>query len=88
MVAKSSKFGIIDSYKQTKGNKMPAAYRTRSTETVTITLTASELEFLAEGLESISELEEADMAGCDAITARIRALLPADSLWNPASTCS
>ena len=62
---------------------MPSAYRTKSTETVTLTLTASELEFLAEGLEAISELEEADMAGCDAITDRILSLLPADSIWNP-----
>jgi hypothetical protein len=65
---------------------MPSAYRTRSTETVTLTLTASELEFLAEGLEAISELDEADMAGCEAITARILSFLPADSLWNPART--
>jgi hypothetical protein len=82
MVAKSSNFSIIDPSNQ-KGNKMPSAYRTKSTETVTLTLTASELEFLAEGLEAISELEEADMAGCDAITARILSFLPADSLWNP-----
>jgi len=65
---------------------MPSAYRTRSNETVTLTLTASELEFLAEGLEAISELDEADMAGCEAITARILSFLPADSLWNPART--
>ena len=82
MVAKSSNFSIIDPSNQ-KGNKMPSAYRTKSTETVTLTLTASELEFLAEGLEAISELDEADMAGCDAITARILSFLPADSLWNP-----
>jgi hypothetical protein len=85
MVAKSSNFSIIDPSNQ-KGNKMPSAYRTKSTETVTLTLTASELEFLAEGLEAISELDEADMAGCDAITARILSFLPADSLWNPTRT--
>jgi hypothetical protein len=82
MVAISTKSGIIQPSNQ-KGNKMPSAYRTKSTETVTLTLTASELEFLAEGLEAISELDEADMAGCDAITARILSFLPADSIWNP-----